>query len=106
MGADLLVTDSACACAYSVQVKTNAKPSSFWLVGAPAKVPKSPSHLYVFVNLRSDHQHEYFIVPAAFVAEHTRVSEREKSTWYGFHKRGAEQYRGAWTHFDVLQAAI
>ena len=36
MGADLLVTDQRCKNAWSVQVKTNGKPRSFWLVGKEA----------------------------------------------------------------------
>jgi hypothetical protein len=102
MGADLLVTDRGCSNVYSVQVKTNAKPSSFWLVGPPDKVPQSVSHVYVFVNLRGTPDHEYFVVPASFVAQHTRVSRRSASTWYGFHKQGAEDYREAWQHFGSI----
>jgi len=98
-GADLLVTDHNCANAFSVQVKTNAKPASFWLVGEKAKHIASPSHVYVFVNLRpKDGHHEYFVVPSAVVAEKTAVSRRAESTWYGFNKRDAEAYRNAWAN--------
>lgn len=101
MGADLLVTDAACKHAYSVQVKTNAKPASFWLVSEKAKQLASPTHFYVFVNLReSDGAHEYFVVPSKVVAAKTRVDKRKRSTWYGFDKRDAEQYRNAWDVFD------
>ena len=97
MGADLLVTDPLCAHAFSVQVKTNAKPASFWLVGEKAQHLKSPSHYYVFVNLRpSDGRHEYFVVPSKVVAAKTKVKPRKNSTWYGFYKRDAEKYRDAW----------
>ena len=96
-GADLLVTDHNCQNAYSIQVKTNAKPASFWLVGEKAKHLVSPTHIYVFVNLRpKDGRHEYFVVPSAIVAEKTRVSLRKNSTWYEFNKRDAQSYRDAW----------
>ena len=41
-GADLLVTDENCANAFSVQVKTNAKPAGFWLAGAKTQNISSP----------------------------------------------------------------
>ena len=55
-GADLLVTDQECQKAWSVQVKTNQKPASNWLVNKHALTLKSDNHVYglhyVFVNLR------------------------------------------------------
>lgn len=97
MGADLLVTDAACQRAYSVQVKTNAKPASFWLVSEKARQLASPTHFYVFVNLReSDGAHEYYVVPSKVVAAKMRVDKRKRSTWYGFEKRVAEKYHNAW----------
>lgn len=50
-GADLLVIDESCSKAFSVQVKTNSKPASFWLVGLKAQGINAASHIYVFVNL-------------------------------------------------------
>jgi hypothetical protein len=97
-GADLLVTDHDCANAFSIQVKTNAKPASFWLVGEKAQHIVSPSHIYVLVNLHpKDGRHEFFVVPSAVVAEKITVSRRTNSTWYGFNKRDAEAYRDAWS---------
>lgn len=97
-GADLLVTDHLCKNAFSIQVKTNAKPEQFWLVGEKAQHLISPTHVYVFVNLHpKDGRHEYFVVPSAIVADKTKVSPRPKSTWYSFYKRDAEDYRDAWT---------
>jgi hypothetical protein len=100
MGADLLVADTLCASAFSVQVKTNAKPASFWLVGKKAQELDSPSHYYVFVNLRpTDSRHEYFVVPSQVVAAKTKELVREKSTWYAFYKRDADKYREKWEAF-------
>jgi hypothetical protein len=44
-GADLLVTDQECQKAWSVQVKTNRKAISYWLVGERARHIKSDSHV-------------------------------------------------------------
>lgn len=102
MGADLLVADAECENAFSVQVKTNAKPASFWLVGEKAQRVVSRSHCYVLVNLRpSDGRHEYFVVPSRIVAKKTEVFRRARSTWYGLKKRDVEKYREAWGVFGV-----
>ena len=52
-GADILVTGQACERTYAVQVKTNTKTFSFWLVGAKSKTYFSENRIYVLVNLRS-----------------------------------------------------
>ena len=52
IGADILATDTACSRAFSVQVKTNTRMFGFWLLSAKAKKIESPSHVYVFVNIR------------------------------------------------------
>src|SRR5579864_6775758 len=67
-GADLLVTDQECHMAWSVQVKTNRKPASFWLVGRHAAEFSAESHVYVFVNIRGDKRPEYVVAPSAYVA--------------------------------------
>ena len=96
-GADLLVTDERCANAYSVQVKTNARSSTFWLVGAKAIELSARSHVYVFVNiLREEGKYEFFVVPSTYVARNVRVYERPNSTWYAFDRRVAEKYRSKW----------
>src|SRR5438552_7833097 len=71
-GADLLVTDQNCVNAFSVQVKTNSKPTGFWLVGLKALSLSSRSHVYVFVNIQPrTGRHDFFVVPSKFVAQHT-----------------------------------
>lgn len=97
-GADLLVTDENCANAFSVQVKTNAKPAGSWLAGQRALSISSRSHVYVFVNIQPrTGVHEFFIVPSKFVTQHLRVVERPKSTWYAFYKKDAEKFRSKWS---------
>ena len=97
-GADLLVTDSTCANAFSVQVKTNSKPASAWLAGVRAQNISSRSHIYVFVNIQPrTGNHEFFVVPSKFVAQHVRVEVHPKSTWYAFYKWDAEKFRDRWS---------
>lgn len=84
LGADLLVTDQRCQRAWSVQVKTNSGRASFWLTGAKALETKSPSHIYVFVNLGKD-KPQYVVVPSERVAAETRVDQSKKgSVWHSF----------------------
>ena len=70
LGADLLVTDELCRRAFSVQVKTNTRTHSFWLMSKKARRLKARSHVYVFVNINKDDAgHEYFVVPSVVVAK-------------------------------------
>ncbi len=68
IGADLLVTDQKCKCAFSVQVKTNSRTFNFWLIGKKAKETVSDTHIYVLVNIRNSIRNsetiEYFVVPS------------------------------------------
>jgi len=102
IGADILVTDQACQKAYSVQVKTNASTFAFWLVGKSAQKQVSESHIYVFVNIRSQRpaeRIEYYVVPSNVVAEKTIYSESSKSEWYSFYLADAEPYKDNWSLF-------
>jgi hypothetical protein len=84
-GADLLVTDQRCQKAWSVQVKTNGKKASFWLVGSNAQHLKSQSYVYAFVNIRKNKPPQFLIVPSERVAAATKVSiSSTGSVWYEF----------------------
>lgn len=98
MGADLLVTDAECRHAYSIQVKTNGRSASFWLLGHKAKRVASPSHIYVFVNLGSKAGPEYFVVPSEVVVKAAQEQKVTESRWPSFHKRDALPYRDVWSH--------
>jgi len=119
-GADLLVTDPDCRRAFSVQVKTNASTFNFWLMGKKNLHMRSPSLVYVFVNLRKDHT-EYFIVPSDIVADNIQISRSGKklpdstdvvldalaeeeskktNTWYAFYYKTAKTYENNWKLFD------
>jgi hypothetical protein len=99
-GADLLVTTEGCRKAFSVQVKTNAKPASFWLLNKHAKRLHASSHIYVFVNLSKDGGlPEYYVVPSRTVAEHMNVQRRPAGTWYSFDRSHADRYKDRWDVF-------
>jgi len=99
-GADILVTDQKCKHAYSIQVKTNARTFGFWLLNKEAKELKSPSHFYVFVNLRTNGEIEYYIVPSYIVAKKTREEKTKKgSIWYSFSLQDAKKYKNKWSMF-------
>jgi hypothetical protein len=97
-GADILATDQKCKHAYSIQVKTNTTTFSFWLLNKEAKELKSPSHFYAFVNLRTNGEIEYYIVPSSVVADKTKVEKSRKgSIWYSFSLQNAKEYKDKWS---------
>ena len=79
-GADLLLTDSDCQKAFSIQVKSDQTKSGFFLVGKKCKTAVSRSHVYVFVKLRSSKKTgdsvRYYVVPSKKVAELAWHDER------------------------------
>jgi hypothetical protein len=98
-GADLLVTDQKCRQAYSVQVKTNKKTFSFWLVGKKAKEINSKTHIYVFVNIKKDGEEiEYYVVPSKIVSENME-SKENWDNFYFSNKEQAKYYRDRWKLF-------
>jgi hypothetical protein len=72
-GADLLVTDTMCQKAWSVQVKTKAaKAYDQWIVGKFAETVTSGTLIYIFVSFKDD-QPEFLVVPSRMVAKHVRT---------------------------------
>ena len=98
-GADLLVTDQRCQRTYSVQVKTNHQVSNCWLLSEHARNIKSPTHVYVFVNLKKDQRPEYYVVPSEFVATHVLEEKQKNSTFYSFGRSDAKLDSG-WDVFE------
>jgi hypothetical protein len=84
-GADLLVTDQKCQRAFSVQVKTQRQAQSYWLVGHQAHEINSPTHIYVFINLKGENRPEYLVVPSSVVAEKMYVDPGNGKTGNKFH---------------------
>ena len=102
MTADLLITDTDCKRAYSLQVKTNRVTFNFWLMGRRCLDMVSPTLVYALVNLRKDGP-EYFIVPSRIVAQKivvSEASETRKHTWHSLCLKEVEDYRDAW---DIFQ---
>lgn len=102
MAADLLITDSDCKRAYSVQVKTNKVTFNFWLMGKRCLDMVSTTLVYALVNLRKDGP-EYFIVPSRIVAKKivvSEASETRKHTWHSLYRKEIEDYRDAWHIFQ------
>lgn len=96
-GADILVTDQACRNSFSVQVKTNAKPSSFWLVGKHVAVAKS--HIYVLVNLRplaAPGATAYFVLPSAILKKRVACYRRPNSEWWAVRRGDILKYQDRW----------
>jgi hypothetical protein len=72
-GADLLVTDTECRKAWSIQVKTRTAPLfRQFLVGATAKTNTSPNLIYVFVSFKSN-EPVFLVVPSRVVAKHVHL---------------------------------
>jgi len=102
MAADLLITDSDCKRAYSVQVKTNKVTFNFWLMGKRCLDMVSSTLVYALVNLRKVGR-SIFIVPSRMVAKKIKVSEASasrKHTWYSLYRKEIEGYRDAWHIFQ------
>jgi hypothetical protein len=100
IGADLLVTDQRCRRAWSVQVKTNSKAASFWLLNKHVDRFQSKSHAYVFVNLKKGSRPEYLVVGSEVVAKKARTVERKTgSVWYSFHRPIALAKSEGWELF-------
>jgi hypothetical protein len=78
-GADLLVTDQRCQRAFSVQVKTQRQAANYWLVGRQAHEINSPTHIYIFVNLRGDSRPDYLVVPSEVVAKKMYGDDESKA---------------------------
>lgn len=101
-GADLLVFDPDAARSASIDVKTNAKRATFWLVGEGAKRRCSASHFYVFLNISASPSggevYEYYLVPSEVVGRGMIVEKSSTgSMWYSFTLKCALKYLDAWS---------
>lgn len=106
-GADLLVTDQKCPKAWSVQVKTNAKPVNFWLVGFHATQLRSESHAYVFVNFRKDDRAEYIVASSIYVAgKVVKYVSKKGSIWWCFYRKDQPAGGEGWELFGDPHASL
>ncbi len=96
LGADILATDERCSVAWSIQVKTNKKPTNFWLTSRHVNEIKADSHIYVFVNLRGEGRPDFYVVPSRYVARKVIVGESSTgSRWYPFYRE--DRFKDAWS---------
>lgn len=103
-GADILVTDESCLVAFSVQVKTNSKSASFWILGKKEPSPGSKSHIYAFVNLSKDENDnvtgDYYLVPSHVVK---KVARFGGDNWqnHSVYRADIEKYKNNWEVFNA-----
>lgn len=99
-GIDLMATAPGSLRSYAIQVKGNARRTSFWLLGEGYKPFSQPTFFYTFVNLLNDGTRaEFFIVPSRVVARRY-TGGRRKPRWPAFRRVDAERYRDRW---DLLK---
>ena len=100
-GADILVTTGDCKRAFSVQVKTNASFFGHWLAGKD--IPVSPTHIYVFVNLKKKadvESVEFYVVPSKVVAKRVGLFKGANGAELRpFLIKHAHKYRNNWKLF-------
>ncbi len=99
LGADILTTDQSCCKTFSVQVKTNAKNASFWLIGAKAQTAVSRTHIYVLVNLRDNAAKgdsvDYYVVPSKDLAK----LGYHDGNWPNIQRKDIVKYKDNWSPF-------
>ncbi len=105
-GADILVTNHDCSATFSVQVKTNAKNGSFWLIGEKSLHIRSKTHIYVLVNIKpltDGDSYDYFVVPSSVVCRVARSYERPNSTFHSVQRSDVADYNSerAWRVFGA-----
>lgn len=101
-GVDLFATDQNYRHTWSIQVKTNRKAASFWLLNKDYQQEKAKQHVYIFVNMHGNDRPDYFIVPSKAVARRGRSTPPRStgSIWHAFDMKEAERYRERW---DLLR---
>ena len=103
IGADLLVTDQRCKKAWSVQVKTNAAVQNYWLVSPSGTTIRSPSHIYVHVNVSKNPQRQpqFFVISSRVVADNVKMTHTRGPAFYR-----NEKYRDNWKLFGDPRGAV
>lgn len=102
-GADLLATDQDYKRTWSIRVKTNRKAASFWLLSKDYTELSSPTHIYLFINLRGDERPDYYVVPSRAVKRYGRTTPVRStgSVWHDFSRLNAERYKEKWSVFGA-----
>lgn len=98
-GADLLVTDQKCRRAFTVQVKTDTRGTT-WLVGRKARDVVSGSHIYVLVrirNLKDGETIEYYVCRSTKLS--ALIRDDGKFAWVS--RKDIEKCRDKWSVFGT-----
>ena len=104
-GADLLVTNSKCSQAFTVQVKANWLAPAYWLTGPNAISYRS--HIVVLVNLleeggSGEPRPPFYVVPGRIAKRLTR-SRRAKTgkriVFYSIYRSEVAAFRDGWRIF-------
>jgi len=94
-GVDIIASTPNLKRVFSIQVKTNSKNASFWLLNEHAKETYSPNFVYVFVNLR-DGGADFYIVPSKKVSRAMYVGKAKtgkKQVWYSYQRKKEDKDR-------------
>jgi hypothetical protein len=98
-GADLLATDQSYKKTWSIQVKTNAKSTKWWLLNKDYKHEVAPNHVYIFINLKGVERPDYYIVPSLHVARRGKRIPRPNSVFFAYNRDIGARYRENWSIF-------
>ena len=96
-----MVADPDYKCTWSIQAKTNRKAAGFWLLSADYAELSSPTHIYLFINLRGEAKADYYVVPSRVVKRLGSISPVRSggSVWHEFSRKHAEKYKDGWDIF-------
>jgi hypothetical protein len=75
---DILASDPKVSRPVALQVKTNQQGDGIWLLDKEAENQQADNLFYVFVDLRTDGHHEFYVVPSKEVA---RITAENHRTW-------------------------
>jgi hypothetical protein len=82
-------------------VKTNGRPTNFWLLSKDFKEVVSPTHVYLFINLRGNQRPDYYVVPSKIVAKTGTITPPGKTIFYAFWREDGEKYQEKWSLFGA-----
>ena len=78
-GVDIVCSNSEASKTVSIQVKTNRRSDTNWVLNKKAEDYYADNLFYVFVNLNleKDGVPAYYVVPSKFVADHARTTHQQ-----------------------------
>ncbi|MBS7635808.1 hypothetical protein KEJ37_00440 [Candidatus Bathyarchaeota archaeon] len=101
--ADIIAMNDKTGVSVAIEVKTCgiSTSDSFWLLSARDRQKKPHNFIYVFVKLNRDKAHDFYIVPAQFVAKNVEKQKAKTgSIWYYISKDRIASFKQKW---DLIQ---